>query len=141
MDSDYGLYVWPSAIVLSHYLYHEHYNSLRDKVVLELGSGTSLVGLLASALGAKVTLTDRADAPQLMSHIKTIISINEPLFIVHKPTLIGFNWGDFNLEIMYQVPIPDIILGADILYDEEGKSVCIAISSLMFKILRMCLLV
>jgi predicted nicotinamide N-methyase len=121
MDSDYGLYVWPSAIVLSHYLYHDHYHSLRDKRVLELGAGTSLVGLLASALGAKVTLTDRADTPQLMTHIRNIISLNETLYTVHKPTLIGFNWGDFTLEIMYRVEVPDVILGADIMYDEDGS--------------------
>lgn len=35
-------------------------NSLKDKHVLELGSGTGLVGLAAAKLGARVWITDQA---------------------------------------------------------------------------------
>ena len=35
-------------------------NSLEGKIVVELGSGTGLVGLVAALLGAQVYVTDQA---------------------------------------------------------------------------------
>jgi predicted nicotinamide N-methyase len=70
MEADYGLYVWPSSIVLSEFIYQRMRSEIVGKNVVELGCGTSLVGILASKIGANVTLTDKAGSPFLMERIE-----------------------------------------------------------------------
>lgn len=43
----YGLFVWPSAQVMAHYITSERH-SFRGKVLMELGCGTGLPGILAA---------------------------------------------------------------------------------------------
>jgi predicted nicotinamide N-methyase len=58
-----GGIAWPAGQVLSNYLVHRHPQALRDQRVLELGSGTGLVGLVAAQLGASnVIITDQLSA-------------------------------------------------------------------------------
>ncbi|MGH0173519.1 UNVERIFIED_CONTAM: hypothetical protein FKN15_010419 [Acipenser sinensis] len=70
---DVGCVVWDAAIVLSKYLeteqFVEHSTGVYkwvNKRVLELGSGTGVVGLMAATLGACVTVTDLEDLQSLM---------------------------------------------------------------------------
>lgn len=49
-----GSSVWDAAVVLAKYLTTE----VKDKDVLELGTGTGFVGLVAAKLGGRVILTD-----------------------------------------------------------------------------------
>ena len=53
------LYVWQ---VLSRYIVKKGPAYIKNKTVLELGSGTGLVGLVAAKLGGKVWITDQAFA-------------------------------------------------------------------------------
>lgn len=46
----YGLFVWPSALLLAHYVASER-RLLLGKVVMELGCGTGLPGILAALCG------------------------------------------------------------------------------------------
>lgn len=46
----YGLFVWPSALVLAHYVAAER-RSIHGKVVMELGCGTGLPGILVALCG------------------------------------------------------------------------------------------
>ncbi|KAF7353054.1 Protein-lysine N-methyltransferase EFM6 [Mycena venus] len=55
-----GGVAWPAGEVLAQYLVKRGSNSLQGKNVLELGSGTGLVGLVAAMLGGTVCLTDQA---------------------------------------------------------------------------------
>ena len=51
---DVGCVVWDAALVLGKFLENENYfppSSLSGKSVIELGSGTGAVGLIACALG------------------------------------------------------------------------------------------
>ncbi|KAK2528566.1 hypothetical protein Q9233_007537 [Columba guinea] len=57
LDSQYGMYVWPCAVVLAQYLW-VHRSSLPGKRVLEIGAGVSLPGVVAAKCGAEVTLSD-----------------------------------------------------------------------------------
>ena len=59
--------------VLSRYIVKKGMAYIKDKTVLELGSGTGLVGLVAAKLGGKVWITDQAFAafptlPRIPSH-------------------------------------------------------------------------
>jgi len=58
-DGGTGSRVWDAAIAMSTWLSRRG-ESLRGKSVLELGSGTGLVGISAALAGAHVTLTDMA---------------------------------------------------------------------------------
>ncbi|KAL6555539.1 hypothetical protein OROHE_007211 [Orobanche hederae] len=57
MKEEYGLFVWPSSIVLAEYVWQQKTWFCGANVV-ELGAGTSLPGLVAAKVGADVTLTD-----------------------------------------------------------------------------------
>ena len=57
----YGEYVWPAGLFMCDFL-KRNSELVKGKRVLELGSGTGLVGLYAAKLGAShVTLTDFID--------------------------------------------------------------------------------
>ena len=54
-----GQCTWPAADVLCQYIYNEVGNTLlKDKVVLEIGSGTGLGGLVAANYAKQVVLSD-----------------------------------------------------------------------------------
>lgn len=55
-----GGIAWPAGQVLSNYLVH--HGPLQGRRILELGSGTGLVGLVAARLGAEVIITDQLSA-------------------------------------------------------------------------------
>lgn len=58
-----GGIAWPAGEVLSQYLVHRGQEYLHGRRVLELGSGTGLVGLVAAKLGASgVVMTDQLSA-------------------------------------------------------------------------------
>lgn len=66
-----GFGVWGSALVLANFFECNptQRSRLRGAVVVELGSGTGLVGMSCAALGARsVTLTDRAMTRNTCSH-------------------------------------------------------------------------
>ena len=56
-DSPLNLHVFQ---VLSKYLVNKGSDFISGRIVLELGSGTGLVGLVAGKLGGKVQITDQA---------------------------------------------------------------------------------
>lgn len=47
----YGLFVWPSAMVLAHFVARYRSRLFADKVVMEIGCGTGLPGILAALCG------------------------------------------------------------------------------------------
>ena len=57
----YGVALWPSSLALTHEL-EARGAALRGRRILELGAGTGLPGIVASALGAHVVQTDRQSA-------------------------------------------------------------------------------
>ena len=65
-----GANVWGSGLALVDFLErHSEQLGLRGAAVLELGSGTGLVGMSAAALGARsVTLSDRVSLRNVCSH-------------------------------------------------------------------------
>lgn len=61
-----GGIAWPAGEVLSRYIVRQGRDYWRGKRVLELGSGTGLVGLVAGYLGAHTVLTDQRSASLLV---------------------------------------------------------------------------
>uniref|UniRef100_A0A8C6V0V0 EEF1A lysine methyltransferase 3 n=1 Tax=Neogobius melanostomus TaxID=47308 RepID=A0A8C6V0V0_9GOBI len=93
--------VWEAAIHLSNYL-AERSAELKGKRVIELGSGTGLLGIFAARLGAVVTLTD---LPVALPPISANVGANTP----------SGGWPSLPVSCLYW----DLVLGADIIYIPE----------------------
>lgn len=108
IEDDYGLYVWPSSIVLAEYVWQQKNRFLGAQVV-ELGAGTALPGIVAAKIGAHVTLTDLDNKPKVFQNMERNCEQNAVDCNIQAMT-----WGD--LETSALVLSPDIVLGADVLY-------------------------
>ncbi|GJJ78435.1 hypothetical protein EMPS_10794 [Entomortierella parvispora] len=108
LDPNFGLYVWPSSLVLAEYIFdrldlfqasltpppaktishtrpHAQVPSYSPKIVLELGAGTALPTLLlAKATNPRDTFliaTDRPDVPSILENIREALKENQiPVF-------------------------------------------------------------
>lgn len=121
-DKHYGLFVWPSALLLSRFVAHEADWLCRGKVILELGCGTGLPSILAGLCGAtKVYLTDRPDAADIRRNAETNIHLNG---IESRAEFIPLTWGDMHLsdEILSVFQTVQVILAADCFYQSEGST-------------------
>lgn len=111
---DFGVaaVVWDAAIVLGRYL-EKLGTQLQGKKVIELGAGTALVGMVASLLGADVTVTDRKMALDISA-----MNI-ERNFGSHRNS-INVKELDWGQNVTKSFPFPyDFVLGADVVYIEE----------------------
>ncbi|OJT07341.1 hypothetical protein TRAPUB_1807 [Trametes pubescens] len=104
-----GGIAWPAGEVLAGYITRS--GTLEGKNVLELGSGTGLVGLVAGKLGARVCITDQAP---LLGIMKQNVSLNQLESCVSVAEL---NWGE---PLPSDLPQPDLILAADCVYFEPA---------------------
>ena len=116
---DVGHVVWDAAIALSKYIDTPHFttthNTMNDKLVVELGAGTGLVGLIAAKLGATVYATD---LEELVPLIRKNIDENTCSM---KGSIKGvaLKWGAKG-DVLGLHRTPDIILIADCVYYEES---------------------
>ncbi|KAI1278077.1 Methyltransferase-like protein 23 [Halotydeus destructor] len=125
---DYSLQIWPSAAVLAQYIWRERSN-FKDKVILELGSGTALCGLVAAKVGSpKVILTD------LFMHSKSMDvcrkNITQNGLNSSRVQLQKLCWGD--LDDLIDLPELDYIIASDCFYDEKDyENILVTISFLL----------
>ncbi|XP_072326307.1 EEF1A lysine methyltransferase 3-like [Scyliorhinus torazame] len=104
-----AIVIWEPGRVLCHY-FEEAQIVFAEKKVIELGSGTGLVGILAAMLGGHVTLTDQ---PKVLSQIEYNVTSNIPSANLHLAKVCALSWGRDH----YQFPSDyDYILGSDIVY-------------------------
>ncbi|XP_023581922.1 protein N-lysine methyltransferase METTL21D isoform X1 [Trichechus manatus latirostris] len=113
-----GCVVWDAAIVLSKYLETPGFSgdgdhALSQRSVLELGSGTGAVGLMAATLGADVVVTDLEELQDLL---KININMNKQLVTGSVQAKV-LKWGGETED--FPSP-PDYILMADCIYYEES---------------------
>ncbi|XP_048231084.1 probable methyltransferase-like protein 23 isoform X2 [Ricinus communis] len=80
---------------------------------LQLGAGTSLPGLAAAKLGSHVTLTDDSNSLEVLDNIRKVCYLNKL-----KCKVLGLTWGIWNISIFDLKP--NIILGADVLYESSA---------------------
>ncbi|OWZ15249.1 hypothetical protein PHMEG_00011143 [Phytophthora megakarya] len=132
-DKHYGLFVWPSALLLSRFIAHDTEKLCRDKVVLELGCGTGLPSILAGLCGAaKIYLTDRADAVDIQRNAEANIKLNG---LEGRAAFIPLMWGDVHMsdEIISIFRTVDIVFAADCFYQSEDFEKVIATVALVFR--------
>uniref|UniRef100_A0A4W3K1V1 Protein-lysine methyltransferase METTL21B-like n=2 Tax=Callorhinchus milii TaxID=7868 RepID=A0A4W3K1V1_CALMI len=104
--------VWDAGIVLCHYFEEENLQ-FHGKRVIELGSGTGIVGILAVLLGGNVTLTDR---PSVLKQMQHNVSVNIPSELAARATISPFSWGIDERDYPSDY---DIVLGSDIVYNRS----------------------
>ncbi|XP_008299164.1 histone-arginine methyltransferase METTL23 [Stegastes partitus] len=113
LDPQYGMYVWPSAVVLAQYLWTCR-GELRGKTVLELGAGVGLPGVVAASCGAAVILSDSSDKPSCLQNCRRSCDANG----LQEVALVGLTWGEVSPDLVL-LPRLDIILGSDVFYDPQ----------------------
>uniref|UniRef100_A0A8D0GKV2 Methyltransferase like 21E, pseudo n=1 Tax=Sphenodon punctatus TaxID=8508 RepID=A0A8D0GKV2_SPHPU len=111
----YGAVVWPSALVLCHFLEtNSNQYNLVDKNVIEIGSGTGLVSVVASLLGAHVIATD---LPEVLGNLQYNVSRNTKMRCKHRPQVRELSWGvDLEKNFPRSSWQFDYILAADVVY-------------------------
>nr|XP_020468852.1 methyltransferase-like protein 23 [Monopterus albus] len=128
LDPQYGMYVWPCAVVLAQYLWTQR-EELRDKAVLELGAGVSLPGVVAARCGAKVTLSDSDKTPQCLENCRRSCEANG----LHDVVVLGLSWGEISPDLVL-LPKLDIILGSDVFYEpQDFEDVLVTVAFLLRK--------
>ena len=115
-----GLVVWPISASLCRFL-HRHPLLVRGRSVLELGSGTGLVGLVAASLGAQCVLTDSSEPSLVLC--KHNAQLNQ---LQHSLRVASLSWGDDDTELTAAVPADaasaasracfDLVIGSDCAY-------------------------
>ncbi|KAF8225408.1 hypothetical protein L208DRAFT_1368186 [Tricholoma matsutake] len=107
---------WPAGQVLSNYLANKGPDFVKGRAILELGSGTGLVGLVAGKLGGKVWITDQLPLLDIMC--RNVKSNN----LESSVTVSELNWGS---PLPTEVPRPNLILAADCVYFEPAFSLLV----------------
>lgn len=115
MQPGYSFYTWPGAPILAWFLWQRRH-SLVNKSILELGSGTSLPGLLAAKCGAKVTLSDSSIFPKTLQHIHNCCTLNK-LVPGEDITILGLTWGLLLNNVFHFDGNLDYIIASDCFYD------------------------
>uniref|UniRef100_UPI0037E8925D EEF1A lysine methyltransferase 3-like n=1 Tax=Semicossyphus pulcher TaxID=241346 RepID=UPI0037E8925D len=106
--------VWEAALQLCNY-FEKQSVELRGKRIIELGSGTGVVGILAARMGAIVTLTD---LPLALPQLQVNVSANMPPsgWPTALPTVLPLSWGEDQMNFPSDW---DLVLCADIIYLPE----------------------
>jgi precorrin-6B methylase 2 len=114
--------VWDSALVFCNSTKKENFQKMFDfknKVILELGSGTGICGLFLSAFEPKkIILTDKKEALELISKnfkLNTNFICKNTEIIIEE-----FNWNDNEKLKFYKENYKfDYIFCSDIIYDKN----------------------
>ncbi|GLB33496.1 putative S-adenosyl-L-methionine-dependent protein-lysine N- methyltransferase [Lyophyllum shimeji] len=113
-----GGIAWPAGEILSSYLVKRGPTYVQGRTIIELGSGTGLVGLVAGTLAgrakderAKVWITDQAPLLDIMRQNVRANALEANVAVAE------LNWGSL---IPPEIPAPDLILAADCVYFEPA---------------------
>ncbi|XP_008328634.1 histone-arginine methyltransferase METTL23 [Cynoglossus semilaevis] len=128
LDPQYGMYVWPCAVVLAQYLWTCR-EELPRKTVLEVGAGVSLPGVLAARCGADVILSDSAKVPQCLENCRRSCEAND----LKDVQVLGLTWGEVSPDLVL-LPDVDLILGSDVFYEPaDFEDVLVTVAFLLKK--------
>ncbi|XP_054159815.1 histone-arginine methyltransferase METTL23-like [Oppia nitens] len=127
---NYGYHVWPSAPILAQFIsyYRSKFNGKR---IIELGSGTGMVGIVAAKIGALVVLTDSHQYPQCLQLCQQNVDINGVNDNI--TAILPLTWGHFDEQVI-QMPSFDYIISSDCFYNEKDfEDILSSVSFLMDK--------
>ncbi|KAG7231948.1 hypothetical protein INR49_010067 [Caranx melampygus] len=128
LDPQYGMYVWPSAVVLAQYLWTRR-EELSGRTVLELGAGVSLPGVVAARCGARVILSDDARTPLCLENCRRSCESNG----LQHVEVLGLTWGEVSPDLVL-LPELDFILGSDVFYEpRDFEDVLVTVAFLLRK--------
>nr|AGT16888.1 methyltransferase-like protein [Saccharum hybrid cultivar R570] len=116
-----GAVVWDSGVVLAKFLEHAVDSQrllLRGARAVDLGSGCGLVGCAAALLGAHVVLTDLPDRLKLLRK-NVALNVDDP-HVPGSARVMELVWGDDPHHELLKEPLPDFVLGSDVIYNEEA---------------------
>jgi len=105
--------VWPAGQVLAAYLVRLGPQYLKNKSIVELGSGTGLVGLTGALLGGEPTwITDQAPMLDIMRRNVLLNDLSSKVMVSE------LNWGE---PLPDEIPQrPHLVLAADCVYFEPA---------------------
>lgn len=115
-EDNCGGIMWPAGIRLSRHLVQNRQGELKGARVLEIGSGTGIVGLAAACLGAHVMLTDkREQLPVMWDNVQ----VNAELVDAAggSATVVELDWDEPDADPDVLDQDYDWIFGADVTYD------------------------
>ncbi|KAL1931413.1 hypothetical protein VTP01DRAFT_9555 [Rhizomucor pusillus] len=126
LDSRYGCYIWPSAVVMAEYIWHNR-TKFSDRVVLEIGAGTSLPSILLSKGVSAPPRLILTDIPGILHVIRSCLLLNGVKEESNSTWIRGLLWGELegdtgvksltaSVEQEWRANI-DYILGSDTFYD------------------------
>jgi predicted nicotinamide N-methyase len=116
-----GWLVWPVAVEFCRYLVAKP-DIIRDRTVLELGSGTGVVGIACGYAGASEVLM--TDLHESLPICRANLEINTGLITVgSKVNVCELEWGNDNhlATIKHRVGAFDLVLGSDIVYHQSPE--------------------
>ncbi|XP_022183865.2 methyltransferase-like protein 22 isoform X2 [Nilaparvata lugens] len=113
-----GLQIWRGALLLADYILSNK-TKFANKVILELGAGVGLTSIVAGMLAKEVIFTD-IDEGTILDLIKRNVSNNKKLIKSNSAVLpldfMDMSWND---ELMEKLKTVDIVIAADVIYDNE----------------------
>ncbi|XP_043711633.1 protein-lysine N-methyltransferase EEF2KMT isoform X2 [Telopea speciosissima] len=124
LEGDTGCSIWPSSLFLSEFIL-SHLELFSNKSCFEVGSGVGLVGVILAYVKAKKVVLSDGDFSSL-ANLKLNLEMNQlitgtdmPDRTLQDPNLmecIHLSWESAS-ESRLRAFRPDIVLGADVIYD------------------------
>ena len=115
-----GWMVWPVAIAFCDYI-SKNRHMVQNKHIIELGSGTGLVGMALSLMGAaSVVITDIPEGLKMCEHNYNLnrLKFPQPATIQVQPLF----WGDEDqIKRIKERFSVDVIVGTDIVYHQSEE--------------------
>ena len=110
-----GAHIWPGGRAAAVYLAGHARNVLANRVVLEVGSGTGLLGLVAAQLGAaRVVLSD---VTEMLPLLEANVARNRAVTTA-EVDVVALHWGED--DVHEDLPPLDWILASDCVYSMEA---------------------
>jgi predicted nicotinamide N-methyase len=114
--NSFGLTTWNSSIIMSAW-FEAHPELVRKKRILELGSGTGLLGCVLALLGATVVVSDFQE--DVLALLRRNVAANE---LDGSIKVIKLDW-DFPDPFLEDLALPfDMIVGADLIYHDTERA-------------------
>lgn len=117
--------IWPSGVALAGDII-QHPERIRDKRVLELGSGVGITAAIATEQGARLTVTDYAPESLLLTRMTTLAHTGREPDEVRR-----VNWRSTEIRELRSGGAFDVILAADLLYERRDIEPLIAAVELL----------